>query len=92
MTQNEMVLNYIKKHGSIDQRRATLDLDIMRLGARIYDLKALGVPVVKVTRYRLDANGKVARKWAEYSLDGTRTGAGYIGQCAREIYERRVIL
>lgn len=21
--------------------------------------------------------------------DGTRTGAGYIGQCAREIYERR---
>lgn len=68
MTQNEMVLDYIKKHGSIDQRRATIDLDIMRLGARIYDLKALGVPVVKVTRYRLDAEGKVARKWAEYRL------------------------
>jgi hypothetical protein len=68
MTQNEKILNYIKNHGSIDQRRATLELDILRLAARISDLRGLGVPIISETKYRLDEAGKVVSKWAEYRI------------------------
>lgn len=42
MKQTEQVLEYLKQHGSIDPLRAFNDLGILRLGARIYDLKAAG--------------------------------------------------
>lgn len=68
MSQNEKILNYIKKHGSIDQRRAALELDILRLAARISDLRGLGVPIISETKYRLNEAGKVVSKWAEYRI------------------------
>lgn len=39
MTQNEKVLNYMEKFGSITQLEALADLGIMRLASRISDLK-----------------------------------------------------
>lgn len=42
MTQNEMVLNHLCKYGSITPKDAEELYGIMRLGARIYDLKQSG--------------------------------------------------
>ena len=42
MTQNERVLNHLQKYGSISQREADQQYGIMRLGARICDLRKEG--------------------------------------------------
>ena len=44
MTQCELVLNYIEKHGSITARQA-YKLGIMRLASRISDLKKAGFDI-----------------------------------------------
>ena len=68
MSQMQKIVAYMREHGSIDQRRAVADLGCYRLGARIYDLKAAGVPVRTTRRERLDERGRVVASWAEYSL------------------------
>ena len=65
--QTQKVLEYIKEHGSIDQWRAMTELRIMRLGARVWDLRAAGVPIVSVTKTKTNEDGTTTR-WAEYSL------------------------
>ena len=45
-TQNERILDYIDKFGSITQYEALRDLGVMRLASRISDLKSLGYPLV----------------------------------------------
>lgn len=47
-TQNQRVLDYIDRHGSITQLDAILDLGVMRLASRVSDLKRLGYPIVSV--------------------------------------------
>ena len=42
MTQNERILEHMRKYGSITQAEAMKDYGIMRLGARIYDLRREG--------------------------------------------------
>ena len=42
MKQTERVLDYIKRFGSITQLEALADLGIMRLGARVWDLRQEG--------------------------------------------------
>lgn len=65
--QAQMVLDYMQEHGSIDQWRAMNDLRILRLGARIYDLKASGVPIMTVRKSKKNEDGTYT-SWAEYSL------------------------
>lgn len=67
MKQTEQVLDYMKRNGSIDPLSALQELGIMRLGARIWDLKAQGIPVVTEMKSRTTADGAVKR-WAEYRL------------------------
>lgn len=64
--QTQMVLDYILEHGSIDQWRAMNELHILRLSARIYDLKRQGVPVYAVIRSRKTDGGTI--HWAEYRI------------------------
>ena len=64
--QKQQVLDYIKVNGSIDQWRAMTDLRIMRLGARIWDLKADGVPIK--TEMKVSQDG--GSRYAVYSLAG----------------------
>lgn len=64
--QKQQVLEYIKTHGSIDPWRAMNDLHIMRLGARIWDLKADGIPIK--TEMRTSSDGR--SRYAVYSLIG----------------------
>ena len=42
MTQNDMVLDYIQRFGSISSWEAFTDLGITRLSGRIFDLKQMG--------------------------------------------------
>lgn len=42
MTQNEIILNHLKDFGSITPLEAMNEYGIMRLGARVYDLKRKG--------------------------------------------------
>lgn len=44
-TQNQRILDYIDRFGSITQFEALRDLSIMRLASRISDLKSLGYPI-----------------------------------------------
>lgn len=45
-TQRERLLNYLREHGSITQLEAVNELGIMRLGARVYDLKKHGHRII----------------------------------------------
>lgn len=49
MTQNERILNHLKRYGKITQLEATNRYGIMRLASRIYDLKKLGYEFEKKT-------------------------------------------
>lgn len=46
MTQTQMILEHLKQHGSITQKDAMDNYGIMRLGARIWDLKHDGYNIV----------------------------------------------
>lgn len=48
-TQNQRILDYIERHGSITALEAMRDIGCMRLAARIADLKELGYPIVSET-------------------------------------------
>lgn len=42
MTQSEMILTHLQRHGSITPQEAMREYGCMRLGARIYDLRQQG--------------------------------------------------
>lgn len=48
-TQNQRILDYIDKFGSITQIDAIRDLGVMRLASRVSDLKSLGYPIFSTT-------------------------------------------
>lgn len=66
MTQCELVLDYMKEHGSITQRDA-LCLGIYRLASRIADLKKAGFPVESKTVIVVNVDGSKSHI-ARYSL------------------------
>ena len=45
-TQNERILAYIAKNGSITQLEALTDCSVMRLASRVSDLRRKGYPIV----------------------------------------------
>lgn len=45
-SQNQKILDYIERFGSITPLEAMKDLGIMRFGSRICDLRRLGYPLV----------------------------------------------
>lgn len=61
-TQEEMILDYLKEHGSITSMQAFQRLGITRLSARVYDLRDHGHNVVTET---VTKNGK---RYAAYKL------------------------
>lgn len=51
MTQNESVLDYMKRNGSITSMEAFDKLGITRLSARIFDLRKAGEVIVQDRHY-----------------------------------------
>lgn len=45
MTQCERILRHLQDYGSITQAEAVTEYGCYRLGARIWDLKAKGIPI-----------------------------------------------
>lgn len=68
MTQTEMVLDYLERHGSITPLEAMNKLGIMRLGARIYDLKESGVKIITDRVSEKNRNGELV-SFARYRLE-----------------------
>lgn len=87
MTQNDLVLEYIKRNGSIDPWTAMRDLRILRLGARIYDLRASGHPIVTIIKTATDGYGHTVR-WAEYRMKKDPLGVGSTEQVKGEEVEK----
>ena len=58
MTQNEMVLDFIKKAGSITAKEAFTELGITRLSARIFDLRKAGENIVQERKYYRARDGR----------------------------------
>lgn len=48
-SQNDRIIDYIKRFGSITQLEALQDLGVMRLASRISDLRSLGYPIISET-------------------------------------------
>lgn len=44
-TQNQRILDYIAKHGSITQLEALTECSVMRLASRVSDLRRKGYPI-----------------------------------------------
>jgi predicted ArsR family transcriptional regulator len=63
-TQNERILDYIKRFGSITQDEASNKLGVKRLASRVSDLKRLGYPITSelvVVQNRFGEKCRVAR-------------------------------
>lgn len=75
MTQCERILRHLQDYGSITQAEAVTEYGCYRLGARIWDLKAQGIPIrsERVTgKNRYDEPVSFSRySIVEESADGT---------------------
>ena len=68
MTQEEKILDYMERHGSITPLEAMNELGVMRLGARIYDLKESGIKIITETVKGKNRDGEPTR-YARYRLE-----------------------
>ena len=67
MTQNERIIDYIKRFGSITTFETFTELGITRLSARIYDLTAEGYDFERVTEHSTNRLGEKV-SYTRYSL------------------------
>lgn len=68
MTHNEMILQYMREHGSITPREALNHCGSMRLAARIHELREMGYTIhmeLETVKTRSGRKERVAR----YSLN-----------------------
>jgi hypothetical protein len=72
MTQNQLVLSWLQK-SPIGPMEALRELGIMRLAARIKDLRDLGHDIDMSWNYVTDRNGE-ERRVARYTLKGLANG------------------
>lgn len=68
MTQNEAVLRHLLDNRSITSLEAMNKYGIMRLGARVYDLKKQGYPIKTFLRIGKSRNGE-SMVYAEYRME-----------------------
>lgn len=69
MTQNDMILEHLRRHGSISPREALNEYGCMRLGARIWDLKRQGYSITAEREEGLNSRGEKCH-WARYRMGG----------------------
>lgn len=67
--QTRSILRYLEEGNSITDIKARDLFGCCRLGARIYDLRRMGVPIVDEWEYKRDQSGKVVKKWKRYGID-----------------------
>lgn len=67
ISQNEQILKYLHEFGSITPREAYNELGIMRLAARIHDLRSMGVNIYTEEITKPNRYG-VKTRFARYSI------------------------
>lgn len=67
LTQTKLILTHLLSAGSITPREAYNDYGIMRLGARIWDLKHMGYNIITEVETAYNRFGKPTR-FAKYRL------------------------
>lgn len=72
-TQNNIVLNHMRTHGKITQRDAMKEYGIMRLGARIFELREKGYKITRDMESGLNRYGKPVY-YAAYRLKEENNG------------------
>ena len=60
-TQNERIIAYMNRYGSITQFDALRDLGVMRLASRISDLRRLGYPIKSTVEKVVNRFGEECR-------------------------------
>lgn len=73
--QTHKILRFMEAGNVITQRIASAEFECDRLGARIWDLRHDGVPVLDAWDYKLDEKGRVVKKWKKYFLAAQYRGA-----------------
>lgn len=68
MTQKEMIIDHLKKYKRITDREAYAEMGIRRLGARIWDLRALGYNIKTEITTKPNRYGKKT-SFATYVLE-----------------------
>lgn len=69
MTQSDRILRHLQDVGEITPMDAIRDYGIMRLGARVFDLKKLGYPIMTEIKTGKNRYGEDTH-WAVYKLGG----------------------
>ena len=67
MTQTDRILRHLREHGSITPLDALREFGCMRLGARIWDLKRAGYPIMKTMECSRNKHGERV-SYARYTL------------------------
>ena len=67
-SQQSMILDYLKRNGSIDQKQAIKYYGAYRLSAIIYNLRKEGYKIVSSFKTGVNRYGN-AVTWAEYTLE-----------------------
>ena len=66
MNQNERVLDWLQRYGSITQKDAD-SLAVRRLASRINDLKKMGHPIISIREDGVNIYGEKCH-WARYRM------------------------
>ena len=82
MTQTERILRHLQDYGEIDPMEAIRSYGIMRLGARIWDLKRDGYPIETKIKTGKNRHGEDTH-WAVYKLGGKNAESHHITGSAR---------
>lgn len=67
MSQNDLVLDYLRQNGSITQAEAIAHFGCYRLGARVWELKQRGHKIVRVMETGQNRFG-IPVRYARYAL------------------------
>ena len=67
MTQSDKILRHLRDFGSITPMEAIQDYSIMRLGARIYDLRKRGHSIISAIECGKNRYGEKTH-WAKYTM------------------------
>jgi len=66
-TQNDRLLNYLERNGDINPMQALSELGVLRLAARVRDLRDAGIKIDKTTTKVCNRFGEACRV-AKYRL------------------------
>lgn len=67
MKQTQLIMNYMREHGSISNREAVIDLGVDRLASRIHELRQMGIEIETDTDCRKNRYGETTH-FARYRL------------------------